>query len=133
MWSFDLRKRSHARLALGVWCECHQRSRLHKESLHVDKTSSWLELLLHPWCANRKFLAGWADLNRCTRKWCPKPLKKARGVANLQSSQKILIFRTCKTKLGCVLEEGENANSNDNCKNDFILLSMDLAEHTVLY
>ena len=48
------------------------------------------------------FLAGRAraDLNRCTRAQGPKPLKKARGAANLQSSQKISISRACETKLG---------------------------------
>ena len=55
------------------------------------------------------FLAGRADLNRCTRTRGPKPLKKARGAANLQFSKKISISRACETKLGCVLEEQENA------------------------
>ena len=31
------------------------------------------------------FLAGQADLNRCTRKRGPKPLEKPKGAANLQS------------------------------------------------
>ena len=31
------------------------------------------------------------------------PEKKPRGAANLQSSQKISISRSCETKLGCVL------------------------------
>jgi len=31
------------------------------------------------------FLAGRADLNQCTQKQGPKPLKKARGVAILHS------------------------------------------------
>ena len=47
------------------------------------------------------FLAGRAGLNRCTRKRDPKPLKKPRGAANVQSSQKVLISRACETKLGC--------------------------------
>ena len=40
----NLCKCSHARLALGFWWERHQRSRLYKDSLHVNKTSSWF-----PW------------------------------------------------------------------------------------
>ena len=42
------------------------------------------------------------------------PCKKARGVANLQSSQKISISRACETKLWCVLSFLENANDNNN-------------------
>ena len=38
------------------------------------------------------FLTGWADLNWHTWKQGPKPLKKPKGAANLQSSQKNLDF-----------------------------------------
>ena len=55
------------------------------------------------------FLAGRADLNRCTWKRGSNPLKKARGGANLQPSQKTSISRACETKLGCVLSFLENA------------------------
>jgi len=42
------------------------------------------------------------------RKTRSKASEKPREAANLQFSQKVLISHTCKTKLGCVLQEGEN-------------------------
>ena len=57
------------------------------------------------------FLAGQADLNQCTWKRGPKPLKKPKGEANLQSSQKVSISCGCKTKLGYILLFLENASS----------------------
>ena len=45
------------------------------------------------------FLAGRADLNRCTRKRGPKPLKKARGAANLQSSRNNLDFSRMRNEI----------------------------------
>ena len=48
-----------------------------------------------------EFFAGRADLNQCTRRRGVKPLKKARGAANLRSLQNIPISRACETKLGC--------------------------------
>ena len=52
-------------------------------------------------------------LESCTRKEGLKPLEKTGAAANLQSSQKISISRACETKLGCILEEGENAIINE--------------------
>ena len=46
-----------------------------------------------------EFLAGRADLNQCTRKQGLKSLKKARGVANLQSSQKNLDFSHLRNEI----------------------------------
>ena len=60
-------------------------------------------------CLLKRFIV---ILNRCTRKRCPRPLKKPKGAANLQSSQKHLISRAYETKLGCVLSFLENANSH---------------------
>ena len=58
---------------------------------------------------NRKGEQVWRS--RSTRKRGSKPLKKLRGAANLQSSQKISISRACETKLGCVLSFLENATT----------------------
>ena len=55
------------------------------------------------------FLAGQADFNQHTRTQGPKPQKKPREAANLQSSQNLSISHACKTKLGCVFSFLENA------------------------
>ena len=57
------------------------------------------------------FLAGRADFNRHTWKQGPKPLKKPKGAANLQSSQKISISGTHRNEIRInylVPREGNN-------------------------